>query len=68
MKSRKKKGKVTYQVAAGMMDVFRIAGSAVIIFLMVILLSNLFGWLKRDINVTFSDITNNIGDALFVEK
>ena len=51
-----------------MMDVFRIAVSAVIIFLMVILLSNLFGWLKRDINVTFSDITNNIGDALFVEK
>ena len=68
MKSRKKKGKVTYQVAAGMMDAFRIAVSAVIIFLMVILLSNLFGWLKRDINVTFSDITNNIGDALFVEK
>ncbi len=64
-KKKTKKGKVSYHVAAGVMDVIRAALSCLVIILMILLLTSLGSWVISDINVTFSDLTDGIGSAVF---
>ena len=65
-KKRKGKSQIGYRVAAGVMDVFGVAAAAAAIVVLMLMLGSLFTWLMRDLTVTFSDLTDNITDAVII--
>lgn len=68
MKKKKKKSKVGYRVAAGVLDVFGAAAAAAAILVLSLMLSSLFSWLRQDLAMTFSDLTDNITDAVIITE
>ena len=68
MKKKKKKSTVGYRVAAGVMDVFGAAAAAAAILVLSLMLSSLFSWVRQDIAITFSDLTDNITEAVIVTE
>ena len=65
---KKKKGRIGYRVAAGVMDVFGAAAAALAIVIFTLMLSNLISWLRHDLAITFSDLTDNITEAVIIDK
>lgn len=65
---KKKKGQVGYRVAAGVMDVFGVAAASLAIVILMLMIGSLFSWLRQDLIVTFSDLTDNITDAVIVTE
>lgn len=65
---KKKKGRVGYRVAAGVMDVFGVAAASLAIVILMLMIGSLFSWLRQDLAVTFSDLTDNITDAVIVTE
>lgn len=63
---KKAKSRIGYRVAAGVMDVFGAAGAALAIVVLLLMLGSLFSWLRQDLAMTFSDLTDNITDAVFI--
>lgn len=68
LKKKKKKSKVGYQVAAGVMDVFGAAAASLAIVVLLLMLSSLYSWCRQDLAMTFSDLTDNITDAVIMKK
>ena len=68
LKKKKKKSRVGYQVAAGVMDVFGAAAAALAIVVLLLMLSSLYSWCRQDLALTFSDLTDNITDAVIMKK
>ncbi len=64
-KKRKKK-QIGYRVAAGVADVFGVAGAALAIVVLMLMIGSLFSWVRQDLSVTFADLTDNITDAVFI--
>ncbi len=62
----KKKKRVGFRVAAGVMDVFGAAVSALAVVVLLLMLGSLFSWLRQDLTMTFSDLTDNITDAVII--
>ena len=48
------------------MDVFGAAGAALAIVVLLLMLGSLFSWLRQYLAMTFSDLTDNITDAVFI--
>ncbi len=67
MAKKKKNSRLGFRVAAGMFDVFAAAGAGVAIVVLLLMLSSLFTWLHQDLTMTFSDLTDNITDAVFIK-
>lgn len=65
---RKKKSRIGYRVAAGVMDVLGAAAAALAIMVFTLMLSNLISWLRQDLAITFSDLTDNITEAVIIDK
>jgi len=65
---KKKKSRIGYRVAAGVMDVFGAAAAALAIVVFTLMLSNLISWLRQDLAITFSDLTDNITEAVIIDK
>jgi len=65
---KKKKSRIGYRVAAGVMDVFGAAAAALAIVVFTLMLSNLILWLRQDLAITFSDLTDNITEAVIIDK
>ena len=65
---KKKKSQIGYRVAAGVMDVFGAAAASLAIVVLLLMLSSLFSWCRRDLAMTFSDLTDNITDAVILKK
>ena len=65
---KKNKSRIAYRVAAGVMDVFGAASAALEILLLTLMLSNLISWLRQDLAITFSDLTDNITEAVIIDK
>ena len=63
---KKKKSQIGYRVAAGVFDVFGVAAASVAIVVLMLMLGSLYTWLKRDLTMTFSDLTDNITDAVII--
>ena len=63
---KKKKSRIGYRVAAGVMDVFGAAAAALAIIVLSLMLGSLFSWLRQDLAITFSDLTDNITDAVMI--
>lgn len=63
---KKKKSQIGYRVAAGIFDVFGVAAASVAIVVLMLMLGSLYTWLKRDLTMTFSDLTDNITDAVII--
>lgn len=68
MKKKKKKSRIGYRVAAGVMDVFGAAAASLAIVVLLLMLSSLYSWCQRDLAMTFSDLTDNITDAVIMKK
>ena len=68
LKKKKKKSRVGYQVAAGVMDVFGAAAASLAIVVLLLMLSSLYSWCRQDLAMTFSDLTDNITDAVIMKK
>ena len=66
VKKKKKKSQIGYRVAAGVMDVFGAAAAALAIVVLMLMLGSLYSWLREDLAVTFSDLTDNITDAVII--
>ena len=66
MKKNKQKSQIGYRVAAGIFDVFGVAAASVAIVVLMLMLGSLYTWLKRDLTMTFSDLTDNITDAVII--
>ena len=67
LKKKKKKSKLGYRVAAGVMDVFGAAAASLAIVVLLLMLSSLFSWCRQDLAMTFSDLTDNITDAVILK-
>ena len=65
---KKKKSRIGYRVAAGVMDVFGAAAAALAIVVLTLMLSSLFSWLRQDLAITFSDLTDNLTDAVIINE
>lgn len=65
---KKKKSRIGYRVAAGVMDVFGAAAAALAILVFMLMFSNLVSWLRQDLAITFSDLTDNITEAVIIDK
>lgn len=65
---KKKKSCIGYRVAAGVMDVFGAAAAALAILVFMLMFSNLVSWLRQDLAITFSDLTDNITEAVIIDK
>lgn len=65
---KKNKSRIAYRVAAGVMDVFGAAAAALAILVLTLMLSNLISWLRQDLAITFSDLTDNITEAVIIDK
>lgn len=63
---KKKKSQIGYRVAAGVFDVFGVAAASVAIVVLMLMLGSLYTWLRRDLTMTFSDLTDNITDAVII--
>ena len=63
---KKKKGRIGYHVAAGVMDVFGAAAASMAIVVLMLMLGSLYNWLRQDLAVTFADLTDNITDAVII--
>lgn len=63
---KKKKSRIGYRVAAGVMDVFGVAASALAIVVLMLMLGSLYTWVRQDLTVTFADLTDNITDAVII--
>ena len=63
---KKKKSQIGYRVAAGIFDVFGVAAASVAIVVLMLMLGSLYTWLRRDLTMTFSDLTDNITDAVII--
>ena len=59
-----KKRKARFKIMHGMFDFVALLVSAAIIALCVLLLVQLFRWLKSDVPVTFADIGTSISEAI----
>lgn len=66
VKKKKQKSQIGFRVAAGVMDVFGVAAAALCIVVMMLMLGSLYSWLREDLAVTFSDLTDNITDAVII--
>lgn len=65
---KKKKSQVGYRVAAGVMDVFGVAAASLAIVVLILMIGSLFSWLRQDLSLTFSDLTDNIADAVIITE
>ena len=65
---KKKKSRIGYRVAAGVMDVFGAAGAALTILLLTLMFGSLISWLRQDLAITFSDLTDNLTDAVIITE
>lgn len=65
---KKKKSQVGYRVAAGVMDVFGVAAASLAIVVLILMIGSLFSWLRQDLSLTFSDLTDNITDAVIITE
>lgn len=65
---KKKKSRIGMHVAAGVMDVFGAAAAALAIVVLILMLSSLFSWLRQDLALTFSDLTDNLTDAVIINE
>ena len=65
---KKKKSRIGYRVASGVMDVFGAAAAALAIVVFTLMLSSLFSWLRQDLAITFSDLTDNLTDAVIINE
>ena len=65
---KKKKSRVGFRVAAGVMDVFGSAAAALAIVVLMLMLGSLLSWLRQDLSVTFADLTDNITDAVIIDQ
>ena len=68
---KKKKSQIGFRVAAGVMDVSGVAGTALkemAIVVLLLMLGSLFSWLRQDLAITFADLTDNITDAVIIGK
>lgn len=65
---KKKKSRIGYRVAAGVMDVFGAAGAALAILLLTLMFGSLISWLRQDLAITFSDLTDNLTDAVIITE
>ena len=63
---KKKKSQIGYRVAAGVFDVFGVAAASVAIVVLMLMLGSLYTWLRRDLTMTFSDLTDNLTDAVII--
>lgn len=63
---KKEKSRIGFRVAAGVMDVFGAAASALAIVVLLMMFSSLVSWLRQDLSMTFADLTDNITDAVLV--
>ena len=86
LKKKKKKSRLGYRVAAGVMDVFGAAAvhylgrlleagdllspcrRLLVIVVLLLMLSSLYAWCRQDLAITFSDLTDNITDAVVMKK
>ena len=68
LKNKKRKSKLGYRVAAGVMDVFGAAAASLAIVVLLLMLSSLYAWCRQDLAFTFSDLTDNITDAVVMKK
>ncbi len=68
MKKSSKKSQIGFRVAAGVMDVFGVAAASLAIVVLMLMLGSLLTWLRQDLTVTFSDLTDNITDAVLVQQ
>ncbi len=59
-----KKRRARFKIIHGMFDFVAVLVSAAIIVLCVLLLVQLFKWLKSDVPVTFADIGTSISEAI----
>ena len=67
-KKKKAKSQIGYRVASGVMDVFGAAASAAAIVVLMLMLGSLYAWLRQDLAMTFSDLTDNITDAVIITE
>lgn len=65
-KKKKQKSQIGYRVAAGVLDVFGVAAASAAIVVLMLMLGSLFSWLRQDLTITFSDLTDNITDAVII--
>jgi len=65
--AKNKRNRLGFQVAAGVFDVLAAAGAGLAIVVLLLMLSSLFSWLHQDLTMTFSDLTDNITDAVFIK-
>lgn len=68
MKKKKTKSQIGYRVAAGVMDVFGVAAATAAIVVLMLMLVSLFTWLRQDLAMTFSDLTDNLTDAVIITE
>lgn len=66
--AKKKKSRIGYRVAAGVMDVFGAAAAALAIIVLLMMVSSLFSWLRQDLSITFADLTDNITEAVIITE
>ena len=66
LKNKKRKSKLGYRVAAGVMDVFGAAAASLAIVVLLLMLSSLLNWFRQDLSMTFADLTDNITDAVLI--
>lgn len=66
VKKKKKQSQLGYRVAAGVFDVFGVAAAALAIVVLMLMLGSLYSWVRRDLTVTFADLTDNITDAVII--
>ena len=50
------------------MDVLGAAAASLVIVVLLLMLSSLFSWCRQDLAMTFSDLTDNITDAVIMKK
>lgn len=55
------------RTAASVMDFLGVMGCTLLILALVALMSALYGWLRRDLTVTFSGIGQNINEAMVID-
>ena len=67
MAKKKKSSRLGFKVAAGVFDVFGAAAAGLAIVVLLLMLSSLFSWLNQDLTMTFSDLTDNLTDAVFIK-
>ena len=61
---KKKRSTVQFEVLAGVTDVIRCALAVLAIILLLLMMSSLFQWLVKDVNIMFAELRQNIGDAI----